>query len=370
MTADEQQALHDAATQVARVAIEELGLAFEAARQRGTLGSSRTLLDAIEDLKQLSTKLRKGADDAVHSEELWESLEDWSRFQEGALRFLQWESGAIELHVRLLDPSIPARTVFDRVHSAILMSGTLRPPEMARDLLGLPADRTEARVYASPFDPANRLIVAAQGITTRFVDRSPALWRRMADTVAGLCAATRGNVAVFSPSYAILGELRDLLEGEPAGKELIVEQPGWTKADRDRVLDTLLGAKTRKGALLLGVMGGSFGEGVDFKDNLLSAVAIVGLPIPPPDLEVDAAIAYLDRRFPGQGYLYGSVVPTMNRVLQAMGRPIRGPDDKCAILLLDERFLGPPYRSLLPDGVVASREPLAVVAPFLAAHGL
>ena len=33
------------------------------------------------------------------------------------------------------------------------------------------------------------------------------------------------------------------LRGEPHGKELVVEEPGWLKADRDRVLDTLEGAR-------------------------------------------------------------------------------------------------------------------------------
>ncbi len=360
----------DASTRVAQVALDELPTAFEAARNRGLFGGQRTLLDATEDLRELATKLKKGADDAVHSEELADALEDWRRFQGGALRFVQWQEGAVELHIRLLDASIPARTVFERVHSAILMSGTLRPPEMARDLLGLPPERTETRVYGSPFDPANRLIVVAQGVTTRFVERSPELWERLSSTIAGLCVATKGNVAVFTPSYAILTELKLLLGGEPAGKELIIEEPTWTKAERDRVLDTLEGARGRKGALLLGVMGGSLSEGVDYKDNLLSALVVVGLPIPPPDLEVDATVDYLERRFPGQGRLYGLVVPAMNRVLQAMGRPIRGPDDKCAILLLDERFLGPPYKGLLPDGLLASREPLTVVAPFLKAYSL
>ncbi|MEK6985588.1 MAG: helicase C-terminal domain-containing protein [Candidatus Thermoplasmatota archaeon] len=357
-------------TRVAPVGLDELALAFEAARNRGTLGGSRSMLEFTEDLRELATKLKKGADDTVHADELAEALEDWRRFQKGALRFVQWSEGAVELHIRLLDASIPAKTVFERVHSAILMSGTLRPPEMARDLLGLPPERTEVRVYPSPFDPAHRMVVAAQGITTRFVERSPELWSRIATTIADLAAATAGNVAVFTPSYAILTEVKLALGAAPAGKELIIEEPSWTKADRDRVLDTLEGARRRKGALLLGVMGASLSEGVDYKDNLLSALVIVGLPIPPPDLELDATIGYLDARFPGQGRLYGSVVPTMNRVLQAMGRPIRGPNDKCAILLLDERFLGPPYKTLLPDGVLASRDPVAAVAPFLKAYGL
>lgn len=356
--------------QVAQLHIEELHAAFDSARNQHTLGMHRTLAQMVESLRALVSKVKKGSDQLVHAEELADALEDWGRFRNGALRFLEWDTGgAVELHVRLLDPSIPARMVFEKVHSAILMSGTLRPPEMVRDLLGLDAARTTVRTYPSPFDPANRLVVVAQGYTTRYQSRDQALWDRIAGTLADVAKGCKGNLAVFAPSYAILGEVRAALEGSGHGKLLIVEEPGLPKSERDRVLDTLEGARRRNGAILMGVVGGSFSEGVDFKGNLLSVVAVVGLPLAPPDLEVEAGIAYLESKFPGQGRAYGYTYPAMNKVLQAMGRAIRSETDKCAILLLDERYLGPPYRGLLPP-LQAATDPAAVVKPFLAAHGL
>lgn len=356
--------------------LEELPAAFEAARNKGLLSTHRTLADAIESLQPLVTKVRKDTDTVVHAEELMEALEDWGRFRTGGLRYLEWDAAALTLHVRLLDPALPARTVFQRVHSAILMSGTLRPPEMVRDLLGLDATRTTVRSYPSPFPPENRLVVIGQGFTTRYSGRGPEMWARMADAVRDICAATRGNVAVFAPSYAILRDVRGALDeaaeaGRPHGKELVVEEPGWLKADRDRVLDTLEGARKRGGGLLLGVLGGSFSEGVDFKDNLLSAVVLVGLPLAPPDLEVEAGIAYLETRHPGKGRAYGYTYPAMSKVLQAMGRGIRSSTDKCVVVLLDDRYAQPPYRQLLPDEavVVATRDPAITAASFLAAAG-
>lgn len=358
--------------QVARLQVDDLHRAFEVERNKGFFTTHRTLTDAVESLTQLATQVRKGADDAVHSEELAEALEDWGRFRDGALRYLDWEAGAVALHVRLLDPALPARTVFDRVHSAILMSGTLRPPEMVRDVLGLAPDRTTVRAYPSPFPPNNRLVVVAQGYSTRFGERGASLWDRIAVTLGRTAAATKGNLAVFAPSYAILREVRTAFDLQQSGKELIVEEPGMLKAERDRVLDTLAGAKKRSGAVLFGVLGGSFAEGVDFRDNLLSVVAVVGLPLAPPDLEVEASIAHFERRCPGLGRAYGYTYPAMNKVLQAMGRGIRGPTDKCVILLLDERYLGPPYRGLLPDDapLVSSREPELAAAQFLQANNL
>jgi DNA excision repair protein ERCC-2 len=364
------------ARRLAVLGIEDLPAAFEAQRNKGLLSTHRTLADAIDALKPLVAQVRKGTDTVVHAEELMEALEDWGRFRTGGLRYLEWDGAAITLHVRLLDPALPARTVFQRVHSALLMSGTLRPPEMVRDLLGLDAARSTVRTYPSPFPPENRLVVIGQGYSTRYTGRGPEMWARMAEAVRDTCAAAKGNVAVFAPSYAILREVRSALDdlaadGHGHGKETVVEEPGWLKSDRDRVLDTLEGARKRKGGLLLGVLGGSFSEGVDFKDNLLSAVIVVGLPLAPPDLEVEAGIAYLDTRHPGRGRAYGYTYPAMSKVLQAMGRGIRGPTDKCVVLLLDERYNTPPYRQLLPEEavVVATREPALTAASFLAASG-
>lgn len=361
----------DGDAQVAPLEIQDLHDAFTEARNKGTLGLARTLQDVIEELRPLAAKVRKGQDDQVYSEELMEALDDWGRFRGGGLRFMEWdEAGGLQLHIRLLDPSVPARQVFDAVHTAILMSGTLRPPEMARDVLGLDADRTTVRSYGSPFPPENRMVCVAQGISTRYKDRGPELYERLATAVADTCDAAEGNVAVFAPSYQIL---RDVLAALPqVRKEIIEEEPGMGKRERDQVLDRLRGAHGRHGALLAGVLGGSFSEGVDYNDNLLVAIIVVGLPLAPPDLEVKATIAYYQRKYPGRGQAYGYDYPAMNKVLQAMGRGIRSETDRCAVLLLDERYMQPKYRQVLPQDapIVPSSDPVFTVQSFLAAHGL
>lgn len=364
----EQASISDEKAQVARLSIESLHTAFETSRSAGSLNLTRSIQDAIEDLAPLVKEVRKGQNDQIYSEQLLETLEDWGRFQAGALRYVEWdEHGAISLHVRLLDASIPARRVFDQVHSAILMSGTLKPPEMTRDLLGLQADRTAVKVYPTPFPPENRAIIVQKGVSTRFQDRSPALWQRIGNQVHQIAAACKGNVAVFAPSYSVLTEVRHATTD--SGKLNILEEPGMPKPERDRILDTLIGAKEKSGAILWGVMGGSFSEGVDFKDNLLSAIIVVGLPLAPPDLEVQATIGYLDSKF-SKGRLYGYTVPAMNKVLQALGRGIRSETDKCAIILMDQRFMQSPYRELLPEGTMASDDAAFTASGFLAGHDL
>ena len=49
-----------------------------------------------------------------------------------------------------------------------------------------------------------------------------------------------------------------------------------------------------------------------------------------------------------QGKQYAYFYPGMNRVLQAAGRVIRTEDDHGTLLLIDDRFGDPLYRTLIP----------------------
>ena len=103
---------------------------------------------------------------------------------------------------------------------------------------------------------------------------------------------------------------------------------------------------------MLAVMGGSMSEGIDYKDNLLDSVIVVGMPFAPPSLEQDELIRYYDVKFgPGHGRDYGYTYPAMNRVLQAIGRCIRSETDRAAVILLDKRFGYPNYRRYFPGDI-------------------
>jgi Rad3-related DNA helicase len=78
-------------------------------------------------------------------------------------------------------------------------------------------------------------------------------------------------------------------------------------------------------------------------------VCIVGLPLSPPTLEVEALKAYYAQKFGGDtGYEYAVVYPALNKVLQAAGRPIRGETDRAVIVLMDRRYLEPRFVAGMP----------------------
>lgn len=255
------------------------------------------------------------------------------------------EDDHICLQYNCLDPSLISKEIIKKSHSAILMSGTLSPMEMHRDLLGMETERTLMKSYACPFPKANRKNIIAKGITTKYTERTPENYARMATTIR-LCLHTiRGNAAVFFPSYEMRNHIYELL-APVITKHVILEDSEMTKEERDSVKDELE-KHAAEGAVLFGVMGGSFSEGVDLPGDLLNGVVILGLPLEKPDLSVHALIDYYDKRF-GRGREYGYVYPAMIKVMQASGRCIRTEQDRGVIVFADERFTWNRYRAVFP----------------------
>lgn len=100
--------------------------------------------------------------------------------------------------------------------------------------------------------------------------------------------------------------------------------------------------------MLLGVQGGRNSEGGDFPGSSMESVIVVGVPYARPTPRIEALIGYFDKRFNGRGRDYAYVLPAMTRAIQAAGRPVRGLDDKGAIILLDQRFATPYLRRFMP----------------------
>src|SRR5947207_1797259 len=179
----------------------------------------------------------------------------------------------------------------------------------------------------------------------------------IAREIGGISSVVPGNVAAFFPSYELLEEAHRRLRGIRLPKKILVERPEWSKTQRDGALEALRLARAESGgALLLGVQGGSLSEGVDYQDNLLAAVIVVGLPLSPPSVEGEALRDYYARKFgSAKGYDYAVVYPAINRLMQAAGRAIRSERDRAAIVLLEGRILEPRYARCLPPDFAPSR---------------
>jgi DNA excision repair protein ERCC-2 len=226
-----------------------------------------------------------------------------------------------------------------------MMSGTLTPLNMYSNIFGLKPERTMERAYRSPFPKENRLTLLVPGLTTKFAERTQHMYDKYVSTISSMLGIIPGNVAVFYPSYQLLADIGYRVKSK---KELVIERQEMTKEERLKLFNRLIQLQGNGGGALMAVQAGSFSEGLDFPDNMLDAVIVVGLPLERPNLETQALIDYYDFKFE-RGWDFGYIYPAMNRSLQAAGRCIRSETDRGAIVLLDERFRWGNYRKCFPS---------------------
>src|SRR3989344_1092472 len=265
-----------------------------------------------------------------------EFLKMWNGANNGFVRYIEKSSYKdkenFKLHYKCLDPSLLTKEIVEN-SLMILMSGTLTPLEMYRDLLGI--KNAVLKEYTNPFPKENKMSLIVPETTTKFTKRSLAMYKLIAEKCASFSNLINGNILVFFPSYHVMNEVFNFYR-EIGNKTLFVEKQGISKEEKEELLKKFKSYKSN-GAVLFAVSGASFSEGIDLPGDELKAVIIVGLPLSRPDLETRSLIEYYDERF-GKGWDYGYIFPAMKKVIQGAGRCIRSETDKGIIIFLDERY--------------------------------
>ncbi len=239
----------------------------------------------------------------------------------------------------LLDPSVVGETIFEECMGSILMSGTLFPPEMYAEILGVPIESAKCKSYSSGFPLGNRPVLIASDVTSKFTEREKS-FDSIIDHVRSVIDNTKGNVAIFAPSYSMLDRIHGEFEKSWCPKKIIKEEQRMNKRRVEDLVSKLHEQKDMRGAALFGVLSGKLSEGVDYSDNVLNALVCVGLPLPPPSARQDALLEYYAKKFDrSRAWKYASLQPAVNSVLQALGRPIRKKEDRAIIVLLEKRML-------------------------------
>ena len=313
-----------------------------------TLGEKDTFAAYIKWLRELGESALKGGAERSYALELGDFLDKWVSLEKGVARILsRGLAGSWALRIAFLEVETAAGPILSEVGAAVMMSGTLCPPGMYADLLGVPKEKRMERIYESPFPKENRKVLGLGGITTQFTKRDDAMYDNYATTLAAIAGAVDGNVAAFFPSYKFLNDVGSKISDKLTGTELIIEAKSMTKRDRENVVERLRNGS--RSCLMLAVQGGGLSEGIDYDGNILSAIAVVGLPLAPPNLEVNALIKHFKSEFGEEnGYFYGYLAPAINKVVQSAGRLIRSEKDRGVVILMDERFSQARYTTVLP----------------------
>lgn len=324
------KACGDARQQLTKEAPEELVVLLE----RFVSEAERLLAAGGED-RQLLLDTYFAAQNFIRTAKLYDS-----RY----ITYAEVQRSDVTIKMFCLDPSYLLSQADKGFRSAVFFSATLSPLSYYRDMLGADADDYSISV-ASPFR-REQLDVRIKPVSTRYRDRERTR-EELADSLYGLVSERRGNYMIFFPSYQYLQSVYEVFADKYPGVRTIVQGSGMGEEERERFLDAF-DADNPETLAGFAVLGGIFSEGIDLQGDRLIGVAVVGVGLPQLGLERNLIKDY----FNGEGkngYDYAYVLPGMNKVLQAGGRLIRSEQDEGVLLLLDDRFLQPHYRELMPE---------------------
>jgi DNA excision repair protein ERCC-2 len=253
---------------------------------------------------------------------------------------LSWRRERVDSGVRLID-------VWDRCSAGVAFSGTLTPADHFSEELGLPPERADTLVLPDLSDRHLRPVFRHGGLRTTYHQREPCA-PELAGLLEGLAKATGGRWIVFFPSRAYLELIDDAL-GKTAVQRSAL-RPGMPGKLLERMSSSLSGP-----SLLLALLGGTAGEGVDLPEGAFDGCVIVSPGVPPPSPRSELLRAFYESRG-RDGTLFAQVLPGLLRVRQAAGRLWRGPGRRGALVLVGQRFADPAVEELLPH-TWSMREP-------------
>ncbi len=258
----------------------------------------------------------------------------------------------IALEVRCFDGREVVDPVLRGAQGAILMSGFLSPPTVYRDLMLYEPDNARLKEFDPPFPAENRLILAAEDVSSEFKRRTDLMLEKWKSYVEAISDASRGNIAIFFTSYRLMHKVVSLIK---TSRRTTVEEPNMK---RNEVIEKLASSSNN---ILYGVMGAKLSEGIDYPHNILKCVVAIGLPYATWDAYQESLIGYLEQQFPGNGRTYAYLTPAILRLVQACGRVHRSAEDRGCIVILDERITQPHIKRQLPS--YYQKEMIAVKSP-------
>lgn len=250
---------------------------------------------------------------------------------------IRGEDATKVLVLQPLDPTSLVKEKLKEAKSVIYISGTL-PISLFSTTLGL-IKYSHIDISFSEYIPRqNYLSIVDLGVTTKFTERSEDMYVKIAQRIADIINISPGGVLAVFPSYEVLKGVR---------KYLSISIPHWYEGSQEVDLHNLpdrffIGAVAR----------GRYAEGVEYvRDgkNLLSTVAVVGVPYPEPSPYLEKRVESLRPRLGEKAwnsvYLYYAIIA----VRQAIGRLFRGPGDRGVLIFLDRRYAEPDIWSSLSD---------------------
>ena len=260
--------------------------------------------------------------------------------------------GRFKVKLFCVNPAANLQNYLEQGNSTIFFSATLLPIRYYKKLLSVETD--DYAVYAeSPFPEENRLLIIGRDVSTRYTQRGQIMYRRIAEYIAAVAEARRGNYMAFFPSYRFMEDVYEEFIRRAPGITAVVQSQFMDEKEREQFLERFE-ASDSAGLVGFCVMGGIFSEGIDLAADRLIGAVVVGTGLPQVCNDREIVKQYFDSRGM-DGFDYSYRYPGMNKVLQSAGRVIRTENDRGIIVLLDGRFCQKRYQELFPREWKVSR---------------
>jgi len=266
--------------------------------------------------------------------------------QEESHLYASMEKREKTLHVLPCTPCSVVGEPLSRAKSVILMSGTLPPASYIRDVLCI---KKQTLVYDVEmfhgiiYSQKQYYTIVLVDVSSKYTSRTSEMFDRYAKYLETTYKLVKGVVLAVYPSYEFMHNVVSRL---PQDYNMIVEGKETTISEVREI------AFSSERLLINAVAGGKLSEGVelinDKGESLIKVVFVAGVPYPQPDDLLLDFMEWLESRVGKDNtnyYVY--TVTAAIRVKQALGRAIRGPNDRALYVLGDRRFFYQRLRDLL-----------------------
>jgi len=256
--------------------------------------------------------------------------------------FVLRESGdKVLIQVSAVDHSVIG-DVLSRYKRILMMSGTPPTKEFAEDLIGLDkVDQVNAHEYISWRPQDNMAVIVATELSSRYTYRGELMYRLYSRYI-DIFKRISGLKVIVYPSYDFMSNILTYLSSTE--KDFVENQKTTFEEVNEYVTNN-------PSASIHIVAGGKISEGIEFVRNgasLVRGVFVAGVPYPQPDDYMNILIERGSRKiskeifrellFNNEAYI---------RTMQAIGRSVRGINDRAVVVLGDRRFMSSKLRGLL-----------------------
>jgi DNA excision repair protein ERCC-2 len=247
------------------------------------------------------------------------------------------------INLRCLDCATLIGRQINLMRSMIGFSATISPVAFFSTLLGL--DENARSLKLPPVFPVeNQLTIHCDYIDTRWQARVGSV-EPLIGLIEQVMLSRPGKYLIFFPSYEYMNSVCEPFIQNHSNFKVISQNAASTDQQRQAFLNAFFAEDDP--IIGFAILGGVFGEGVDFKGDALHGTIIVGTGMPSPSAEQKALQNYYQQQG-FNGFQYAFQFPGLTRVLQTAGRVIRSEQDRGVVILVDPRFSRNDYRGLFP----------------------